>query len=382
MTLDHYRPLFHFSPPAHWMNDPNGLVWYEGEWHLFYQHNLDGKLHWGHAVSADLTRWTPLPTALFPDADGDVWSGSAVVDVEDVSGFFGGGSGLIAFWTHHNTLAPPRGPQAQCLSFSRDRGRTWTPYAGNPVVPNPHIADFRDPKVIHHKPSGQWVMAVAVFDRIHFYTSPDLKCWTFGSAFGEGQGSHAGVWECPDLFPLSVDGSPGESRWVLIVSISGEGCVRTQYFVGDFDGANFRSENPAETILWSDGGMDNYAAVSWANVPSADGRRLWIGWMNNWAYAWDVPTVGWKGTMTLPREVRLRRMPEGIRLTQTPVRELETRRGPGHHWGNLTVSPGSNPLAGLSGDTWEIVADGGMPNGSLVRISRSGRRGGRNGCGV
>ena len=177
------------------------------------------------------------------------------------------------------------------------------------------------------------------------------------SAFGEGQGSHAGVWECPDLFELPVNGAEGQSRWVLIVSISGEGCVRTQYFVGAFDGANFKSENPLETVLWADGGMDNYAAVSWANVPPADGRRLWIGWMNNWAYAGDVPTEGWKGAMTLPREVRLRQTPEGIRLTQIPVQELETRRGPGHFWKNLTVSPGANPLADLSGDAWEIVAE-------------------------
>ncbi len=354
---DSYRPLYHFTPPAHWMNDPNGLVYFEGEWHLFYQYNPDGLLYWGHAVSNDLVRWTHLPVALFPDADGDVWSGSAVVDTEDASGLFEGGSGLVAFWTHHNALAPPRGPQAQCLSYSRDKGRTWTAYDANPVVPNPDIPDFRDPKVIWHERSGQWIMALAVLDRIHFYTSPDLKAWVFASAFGADQGSHAGVWECPDLFQLPVEGAAGESRWVLIVSISGEGGSRTQYFVGDFDGQTFVNDNPASVVLWADGGKDNYAAVSWANVPPGDGRRIWIGWMNNWAYGWDLPTEGWKGAMTLPREVRLRAMPDGIRLTQKPVRELQTLRGPGHLWENVWVKPGTNLLAGLSGEAWEIVAE-------------------------
>ena len=345
--IEHFRPLYHFTPPAHWMNDPNGLVYFEGEWHLFYQYNPDGKLYWGHAVSTDLTRWTHLPIALSPDADGVVFSGSAVVDHDDVTGFFGGGPGLVALWTRHGDLTPPGGPEAQCLSYSRDRGRTWTAYEGNPVVPNPDAPDFRDPKVTWHEASGRWVMALAVGQHIEFSVSPDLKAWDRASAFGVGHGSHEGVWECPDLFELPVDGPDGETRWVLIVSISGPGGSQTQYFVGDFDGRTFTNGNPPETVLWADGGADNYAAVSWSDVPASDGRRVWIGWMSNWLYGWQVPTEGWQGAMTLPRVLGLRVTEAGIRLTQTPARELEARRGPERQLGECCGIAGRQSSGGL-----------------------------------
>lgn len=356
---EHFRPLYHFTPPAHWMNDPNGLVYFEGEWHLFYQYNPDGKLYWGHAVSTDLTRWTHLPVALSPDEEGVVFSGSAVVDHADVTGFFDGEPGLVALWTRHGSLAPPGGPEAQCLSFSRDRGRTWVAYDGNPVVPNPHVPDFRDPKVSWHEASRRWVMALAVGQHVEFYVSPDLKAWERAGEFGDGQGSHAGVWECPDLFelPLNGSGADGGTRWVLIVSISGPAGSQTQYFVGDFDGRTFVNGNPPETVLWADHGADNYAAVSWSDVPASDGRRVWIGWMSNWLYGWQVPTEGWQGAMTLPRVLGLRATGAGLCLTQTPVRELEARRGPGRRWEGLAVSPGENPLAEFTGDAYEIAAE-------------------------
>ena len=352
-----YRPLYHFTPPAHWMNDPNGLVYFDGEYHLFYQYNPDGKLYWGHAVSTDLVRWVHLPVALSPDDAGVVFSGSAVVDQHDVTGFFGGEPGLAALWTRHGELPPPGGPEAQCLSFSHDRGRTWTAFDGNPVVPNPGTPDFRDPKVSWHEASGRWVMALAVGQHIEFHVSPDLKSWERASVFGEGQGSHEGVWECPDLFELPVDGLEGETRWVLIVSISGPAGSRTQYFVGDFDGRTFVNGDDPETVLWADYGADNYAAVSWSDIPASDGRRLWIGWMSNWLYGWQVPTVGWQGAMTLPRTLGLRATSQGIRLTQTPVQELETLRGHGQHWEGVPVSPGHNPLSGFTGDAYEVMAE-------------------------
>lgn len=339
------------------MNDPNGLVYFDGEYHLFYQYNPDGKLYWGHAVSTDLVRWTHRPVALSPDAEGVVFSGSTVVDHHDVTGFFDGKPGLVALWTRHGMLAPPGELEAQCLSFSRDRGRTWAAFEGNPVVPNPDAPDFRDPKVVWHEASGRWVMALAVGQHIEFYVSPDLKRWERASAFGEGQGSHVGVWECPDLFKLPVEGRAGETRWVLIVSINGPAGSRTQYFIGDFDGRAFVSEHAPETVLWAEYGADNYAAVSWSDIPTSDGRRIWIGWMSNWLYGWDVPTVGWKGAMTLPRTLGLRAIGQGTRLTQTPVQELESLRGPAQYWEGLALTPDDNPLADFAGDAYEITAE-------------------------
>jgi len=208
-----------------------------------------------------------------------------------------------------------------------------------------------------HEGSGQRVMALAVGQHIEFYVSLDLKAWEFASAFGEGQGSHEGVWECPDLFELPVEGREGEARWVLVVSISGPAGSRTQYFIGDFDGRTFVNGNAPETVLWADYGADNYAAVSWSDVPASDGRRVWIGWMSNWLYGGQVPTVGWKGAMTLPRTLGLRTTPQGVRLTQTPVRELETLRGPGRHWEGLTLSVMDTPILDFAGDAYEIVAE-------------------------
>jgi fructan beta-fructosidase len=361
MLDDRYRPRFHFTPPAGWMNDPNGLVYFQGEYHLFYQHL--SPLHWGHAVSVDLVHWTHLPIALYPDDLGDIWSGSVVVDAADSSGFFGGQPGLVAIFTHHNAQSAPAGPQMQSIAYSHDRGRTWTKYVHNPVIPNPGVADFRDPKVFWHGPSGRWVMVVTFNgDRVRFYTSPDLKGWTLASEYGVGQGAHDGVWECPDLFELPVEGEEGRTRWVLHVSLlrRGRGGAtprsEMQYFVGDFDGTTFINENPAGEALWSDYGRDNYAAVTWSDVPRADGRRLAIGWMNNWTYARRVPTNPWQGAMTIPRRLHLRQRPEGPRLAQTPIVELQCLRGQALHHVNRQIAP-DDPLrvAGI-GDAVEVRA--------------------------
>jgi fructan beta-fructosidase len=343
MSDDRYRPRFHFTPATGWLNDPNGLVYFQGDYHLFHQ-ALTPR-HWGHAVSADLVHWTHLPIALYPDNLGAIWSGSVVVDRADTSGFFGGSPGLVAVFTHHNSQSPPAGPQLQSIAYSSDRGRTWTMYAHNPVIPNPGVADFRDPKVFWHDQSGRWVMVVAFNrDRVQFYVSPNLREWRLTSEFGVGQGAHTGTWECPDLFELPVNGDAARKKWVLHVSLYHTHAKPArgswmQYFIGDFDGTAFTNANPADEVLWSDYGRDNYAAVSWSDLPRSDGRRVMIGWMNNWTYADRVPTSLWQGAMTIPRQVQLRQLATGLRLVQTPVAELQRLRGPVSHYESVRIAP-------------------------------------------
>jgi fructan beta-fructosidase len=362
MLDERYRPRFHFTPPTGWMNDPNGPVYFEGEYHLFYQHLRP--LHWGHAVSTDLVHWTHLPIALYPDDLGDIYSGNAVVDLEDRSGFFGGRPGLVAIFTHNNKQqAPPLGPQVQSLAYSSDRGRTWTMYAQNPVIANPGITDFRDPKVFWHAASRQWVLVLACHDRVHFYRSPTLKDWTFASEFGAGQGAPIVPWECPDLFELPVEGDPARRKWVLQVSVHPRqeraaipDCRDMQYFIGEFDGYAFRNDNPPSTVLWTEYGRDNYADVSWSDMPPTDGRRIWIGWMNNWDYARVTPTAPWQGAMTLPRQVTLGEGPQGLQIRQTPVAELQTLRADVSRWSNRAIAPTASVVAALPSGGLEIEA--------------------------
>ena len=349
--LDVYRPSYHFTPPSEWMNDPNGLVYFEGEYHLFYQHLYPS--NWGHAVSTDLVHWTDLPIALAPDERGLIASGSVVVDWEDRSGFFGGRSGLVAIFTHWSK----EHLQDQSIAYSTDKGRTWVLYSGNPVVANPGIRDFRDPKVIWHAPTGTWIMVVAVHDRVHFYGSRDLKQWELTSEFGALEGSHDGVWECPDLFELGVDGDSDTSRWTLHVSVGSHTTQTMQYFVGTFDGRGFVSDDEASTVRWTDYGADFYAAVSWFNLAPGDTRRVWIGWMNNWRYARKTPTGPWQGAMSIPRQVGLRRVGEHIRLVQQPIAELTMLRGTERLWSNERITPGRNLLEGVRGTALEIIAE-------------------------
>ncbi len=495
-----WRPQFHFTPPTQWMNDPNGMVFYEGEYHLFYQYNPFGDrwghMSWGHAVSRDLVRWEHLPVALLEENDVMIFSGSAVVDWKNTSGFgLNGQPPLVAIYTGHYTKKPL---QNQQIAFSNDRGRTWTKYSGNPVL-DVNMAGFRDPKVFWHEGSSRWVMtlALATEKKVHFYSSPNLKQWKYVGEFGPA-GATAGLWECPDLFPLAVDA--GGTKWVLIVNINpggpagGSGC---QYFVGEFDGAAFTADpsplsraefvpsgkviadfeagytgwkaegeafgtapasgallgqqavagfrgrglvnsfkggdrpqgtltsdtfeitakhisfligggalqetrldlrvdgkvvrtatgqdnerlewkswnvkalkgqraelqivdhasggwghlnvdhivladeaahSATEPVLWADYGADFYAGVSWSDIPSKDGRRLWLGWMSNWDYANDVPTSPWRSAMSIPRELQLRWTPDGFRLVQLPVRELENLRGKKHHLEHATFA--------------------------------------------
>lgn len=554
---ERWRPQFHFTPATNWMNDPNGMVFYEGEYHLFYQFNPFGDkwghMSWGHAVSRDLVRWEHLPVGLYEENNVMIFSGSAVVDWKNTSGFGKDGKPpLVAIYTGHYTKKPL---QNQHIAFSNDRGRTWTKYSGNPVL-DIGEKDFRDPKVMWHEPTQRWIMTVAwpVPRKVRFYASLNLKDWTHLSDFGPA-GSTKGIWECPDLFPLRIEGRRGAPKWALIVNVGsgapagGSGC---QYFVGDFDGTRFTpdaashgstpesvpegivladfeaddyagwrvtgdafAQRPArgalpnqqavpgfrgrglvnsyaggdktegtltspefeitrghlsfligggnhpgktclnllldgrvvrtatgdadeklhwkswdvrefrgrratleivdrhpggwghinvdhvlladaparsagETTLWADYGRDFYAAVSWSNIPSRDGRRLWLGWMSNWEYANDVPTAPWRSAMSIPRELTLRATPSGLRLVQQPVRELAKLRGKQHRLGRASFAEVSDWLAGrqFKSDLLEVesefalsenTGDFGVKMGSgtneetLVRCSADGR---------
>jgi fructan beta-fructosidase len=340
-----------------WLNDPNGLVYYKGEYHLFYQHHphdiVWGPMHWGHAVSRDLVNWQHLPIALYPDESGMIFSGSVVVDKNNSAGF--GEETMVSVFTHHKDDS-----QSQSLAYSTDSGRTWTKYFANPVLfaPN-YVRDFRDPKVFWYgeRETGHWVMCLAARDTILFYTSPDLKQWTLSGELGPGYGSTAGVWETPELFELSVDNGQ-ETRWILTVGVQDgapAGGSGTQYFVGTFDGRKFTSENPRDTILWADFGADYYAPQSWNDEPN--GRRLMIGWMNNWQYANAIPASGWRGTFSLIRELALKRTEEGLRLVHQPIPELRSLRKNSHHWHRETLTPGKNLLANVDGNSLEILAE-------------------------
>ncbi|NDV65429.1 GH32 C-terminal domain-containing protein [Bacteroides sp. 224] len=327
---EYHRPVYHFSPQYGWMNDPNGMVYKDGEYHLFYQHNPYGSMwanmHWGHAVSKDLVSWEHLPDAIAPDALGAIFSGSAVVDKDNTAGF--GKDAIVAFYTSAGSR------QTQSIAYSLDNGRTFTKYEGNPVVTS-DIPDFRDPKVIRHKPSGKWIMILAAGQEMQFYSSSNLKDWKMESSFGEGQGAHGGVWECPDLIELPVEGT-NEKKWVLICNLNPGGPFggsATQYFVGSFDGKRFVNESPAThrepgsgTLpQWMDWGKDHYATVTWSNAP--DNRNIAIAWMSNWQYANQVPTQQFRSSNSVPRDLNLYTFEGETFIKNTPSKELEALRG-------------------------------------------------------
>ena len=358
---ERFRPQFHYSPPRSWMNDPNGMVYHEGEYHLFYQHNPEdltwGPMYWGHAVSPDLIHWETLPIALYPDEHGTIFSGSIVIDANNTAGF--GANAMVAIYSYDT--------QTQGVAYSNDNGRTWTKYDGNPVMPA-LAPDFRDPKVFWHDETARWVMIIAAGHEAQIFHSPNLRDWTYGSRFAEGQ--VAPIWEVPDLFPLELG---GETYWVMLISITSAapaGGSGIQYFVGDFDGTTFTNANSPGALLWLDYGPDNYAGTTWANAP--DDRRLYIGWMNNWGYAHTIPTSTWRGAATLPREFELQRTPDGIRLAQHPVAEVEQLRTPLGVWDDLTIN-GEIVLEGVEGRTLEIIAD--IEPGTAERLGLVVQRG-------
>jgi len=307
-----YRPAYHFTPSSNWMNDPNGLVYYKGEFHLFYQYNPNatvwGPMNWGHAVSTDLFNWQDLPIALTPDNLGTIFSGSAVVDSTNTSGFKSGSeSPLVAVFTENGSQ------QTQSIAYSNDKGHLWTKYTNNPVLPNPGIADFRDPKVFWYTDQNKWVMAVTYGSSINIYSSVDLKNWTLMSNFNSLEGI---TDECPDLYQLPVEGT-NLKKWVLMFS----GGNRTKYFIGDFDGTTFKANT--KSVSFVDYGPDNYAGNTYNDIASSDGRRIFIGWMNNWNYAGLVPATTWRCSMTVPRVITLVQNGQNYSLRFNPVAELE-----------------------------------------------------------
>jgi fructan beta-fructosidase len=327
---EQHRPQVHFSPQANWMNDPNGMVFFNNKYHLFYQYYPDstvwGPMHWGHAISRDLITWEHQPVALYPDSLGYIFSGSAVVDVHNSSGFGKDGvSPLVAIFTHHDATkekSDPEHVETQSIAYSTDEGKTWTKYSNNPVIKNPGIRDFRDPKVSWFEAGKKWIMTLATLDRITFFSSPNLKEWTKESEFGKEFGEHGGVWECPDLFPLNYI---GEQIWILLVNINPggpNGGSATQYFTGKFDGNTF---TPFQTdTRWIDYGPDEYAGITWSNTGD---RKIFLGWMSNWQYANIVPTEKWRSATTIPRDLGIEKIGDKYLVTSTPVPELSSIAG-------------------------------------------------------
>jgi len=342
LTKIDYRPKFHFAPQKGWMNDPNGMFFHDGVYHLYFQYYPDdivwGPMHWGHATSKDLIHWTEHDVALFPDEKGYIFSGCAVVDTDNTSGMgTSENTAIIAIFTYHDPVAEAEGHikhQSQALAYSLDGGFTFSKYSNNPIIENPGLKDFRDPKIIWDDARNRWLMVLSTYGESLFYTSRNLIDWEYQSSFGKGIGAHGGVWECPEIFPLQVDShstEPKEIKWVLLQSLNPggpNGGSATQYFIGNFDGKTFQldesfTENLANNnAIWLDYGRDNYAAVSWSNIPKDDGRRLVIGWMSNWDYGNKIPTTNFRGKMTIPRELKLIKNEGKYLLLSQPVEEL------------------------------------------------------------
>lgn len=303
-NCEKYRPEYHHTPIYGWMNDPNGMFYKDGLWHLYYQYNpygsMWGNMHWGHSVSKDLINWQHKPFVLVPDANGTVFSGSCVVDYNNTAGF--GPGAIIALYTSANEV------QSQSLAYSLDNGETFHVYEGNPIL-TAEIPDFRDPNMFWHEATQRWILTMSAGQEMRIYSSPNLKEWTEESRFGREYGCHSGVWECPDLFQLNIEGgkTQGKKKWVLICNInpgSPSGGSGTQYFIGNFDGHKFTPDNPKRYTsgqsLWQDYGKDHYATVSFSNAP--DSRHTMIGWMSNWQYANQVPTRQYRSANTICRE--------------------------------------------------------------------------------
>lgn len=341
---ERYRPQFHFTPLFNWTNDPNGLVYYQGEYHLFFQHNPFGRewgnMSWAHAVSRDLVHWQQLPIALWPDELGTIFSGSAVVDWNNTTGFqTGAEKPLVAAYTYAGEFGKPKQPFTQAIAYSNDRGRTWTKYEHNPVLPNQSGGSDRDPKVFWHEASGKWVMVLYLAEgrRLGFFTSPDLKKW-------EKTGSEVDDFhECPELFELPVDGNPENTRWVLY-GADGE------YLIGTFNGKRFKKESGKYR---GDYGRNFYASQAYNDVPAEDGRRIQIAWMSGG----DYPEMPFNQQMSFPCVLTLRTFPEGIRMCRNPVREIEQLRAEEFSLSNKALKPGANPLEGITGDLFDISVE-------------------------
>ncbi len=351
-----WRPQFHFTARQNWHNDPNGLVFYKGEYHLFFQHNptgIDwGNMTWGHAVSPDLVHWQQFPHAIFPDRLGTIFSGSAVVDWQNTAGFQSGREKtLVAIYTAAGDTSPEsKGVKfTQCLAYSNDRGRTWTKYERNPVLPHV-VGSNRDPKVVWHASSQRWIMTLFKDGNTYaFFASPDLKTWTPLQDL-----TVPDCGECPDFFEMPVTGDRRTRKWVWTAA-------NGHYLVGTFDGTRFTAETGPHVSDW---GKNFYAVQTYSDIPPSDGRRIQIAWMNGGKY----PDMPFNQQMSFPCELRLKAFPEGLRLCRLPVRELESLRARTHSWKDRALRPGDNPLAGLAGDLFEIRVEIEPGEASAVRL--------------
>lgn len=358
------RPLLHFTPERNWTNDPNGLIWLNNEYHLFYQYNPHGDqwghMSWGHAVSKDLLSWQHLPVAI-PEENGImIFSGTAVFDRANTSGLgTPDNPPLIAVYTGHDEK---NHLQHQNLASSTDLGRTWNKFPGNPVL-DLHAAEFRDPKVFWHTPTKRWIMVVAMAAerKALFFASSNLKAWTKLSEFGPQGREGVPNWECPDLFELPLIGQPSESRWVLTINVGGNGLhggSGCQYFIGRFDGTTFTSDNPKEQVLWLDHGPDFYAFQTYQDAP--DAKRIGLAWMTNTHYAGGQPTSPWRGSMTVPREFTLQSTADGPRISQRPITGitafLESHHSTRTSLKDLAIAAGVTPIK-ASGQVALITAE-------------------------
>ncbi len=324
---DYYRPAYHYAPDYGWMNDPNGLIYHEGVYHLYYQFNPFGSkwgnMCWGHATTRDFIHWTHEPPALRRDTLGHIFSGSTILDREGIAGF--GKGAILAYYTAHQ-MCEGKQWQAQCLAYSTDGGYTYTKYKGNPILtPSGGVVDFRDPKVFWYAPTKQWYMIVSADKEMRFFRSHDLKSWEYVSAFGEGYGARPNQFECPDFFELPMEGT-NEKKWVMLVNIN-PGCPfggsATEYFVGSFDGQVFTPDTDAEIARWLDFGKDHYAFVTFHNVK---GRTLGLPWVSNWQYANVTPFRQSRGMNGLPRELFLFSQHGRSYVGARPAREVTALR--------------------------------------------------------
>jgi sucrose-6-phosphate hydrolase SacC (GH32 family) len=347
-----YRPLFHFTPRVNWINDPNGLVYYKGEYHLFYQYNPSvepsgpegGYKIWGHAVGPDLAHWEILPHAILPDRLGSIWSGSGVVDWENTTGFQKGAEKpIVVIYTAAGGTSPESQgqPFTQCIAYSTDRGRTWTKYAGNPVLGHV-VGENRDPKLVWYAPQRKWVMALYKEGNTYtFFSSPDLKAWTHLHDL-----EVPGCAECPDFFPMRVEGDPsapqdGQEHWVFTGA-------NGHYLIGSFDGMRF---TPEVGPLQVDFGANYYAVQTYSDAPN--GRRIQIAWMAGGKY----PGMPFNQQLSFPCDMTLRRLDAGLRLCRQPVPEIATLHAEEHSFSHIQMQPGENPLADVQGELFDIRAE-------------------------
>ena len=323
-----YRPSYHHAPERGWMNDPNGLFFKDGVWHLYCQYNpygsMWGNMHWAHSTSTDLVHWQQQPVALAPDAWGTMFSGSCVVDHNNTAGF--GKDAIISMYTSSRPTPFGGDVQAQCIAYSNDGGKTFTKYVGNPVITD-EKKDFRDPHVFWNEEAGFWNMILAAVQEMQIFSSSNLKDWKLESSFGHEYGNHGGVWECPDLMKMKVRGTDQE-KWMLICNINPGGPFggsATQYFIGQFDGHKFTCEDEPSETKWMDYGKDHYATVTFDNAP--EGRRCAIAWMSNWQYANQVPTMQFRSANSIVRDLGLFEYNGETYCSVTPAREMDSIRG-------------------------------------------------------